>query len=55
MTPKSVYKYGLIFSLLVVGPLLNVVTVIWMIPSYRLPDNMVLALAIIVGLLALLD
>jgi hypothetical protein len=64
ITPKSIRKYALALSLLLVvaGLLLNVVTIFWMIPSYELPRNMalwyvsivVLFFAVIVGLLGLL-
>lgn len=57
-------KYGLVLTLLlvIVGLLLNIVTIFWMIPSYQHPDNMaywyvsivVLFFAVITGMLALL-
>jgi len=64
VTPKSIRKYALALSLLlvVVGILLNVVTVFGMIESNDLPPGMgpwfvsivVLFFAVIVGLLGLL-
>jgi hypothetical protein len=56
------YALALCLFLVVVGLLLNVITVFWMIPSYQLPNNMVLwyvsivllFFAVIIGLLGLL-